>query len=373
MCIRDRWLALDRSELRAAADPNSASRLLARLDRVRQARRDAPLEITLRVSDDQRRGVDGVVLKFDAPSICVAWWTALSRARLEALGERGWQSALYESVATEKPFLGFGGDNSSTTARATDDSLPEKALSMAGPDAKAAYQALLKVIIRPPRATYDEKRLGLADFSVLREWRVHREDFVVRNDRGLEVRASLWAPSSKKEPPPCVVYAHGNACNRLGALSLLRPLCLGGIALCAVDCAGSGNSGGEFVSLGHFERDDVAAVVDELKRKKLVGRVALWGRSMGAATALLYASTRDPDVAAVVADSPYSGLVRLCRELVGKVRRRAEGDGDSSAPRNFVAGAVTEAALALVRSSVKHRAGFDVNVLRPLCTCTPAG
>ena len=39
---------------------------------------------------------------------------------------------------------------------------------MAGPDAKAAYQALLKVIIRPPRATYDEKRLGLSDFSVLR-------------------------------------------------------------------------------------------------------------------------------------------------------------------------------------------------------------
>ncbi|KAH8053899.1 palmitoyl-(protein) hydrolase [Aureococcus anophagefferens] len=87
---------------------------------------------------------------------------------------------------------------------------------------------------------------------------------------------------------------------------------------------------------------------------------------MGAATALLYASTRDPDVAAVVADSPYSGLVRLCRELVGKVRRRAEGDGDSSAPRNFVAGAVTEAALALVRSSVKHRAGFDVYDVAPI-------
>ena len=92
---------------------------MARLDRVRQARRDASLEITLRVSDDQRRGADGVVLKFDTPSKCVAWWTALSRARLEALGERGWQSALYERVATEKPFLGFGGANSSTTARDT--------------------------------------------------------------------------------------------------------------------------------------------------------------------------------------------------------------------------------------------------------------
>ena len=270
------------------------------------------------------------------------------------------------------------------------DSLPERAFSVAGPEVKAAYQSLLKVIIRPPRATYDERRLGVADFAIKTEATthrtfgalkssvtvVHREDLSVPNERGLEVRASLWTPRTvgvdydRLGPgghrPPCVVYVHGNACNRLGALSLLRPLCLGGIALCAVDCAGSGNSGGEFVSLGHFERDDVAAVVDELKRKKLVGRVALWGRSMGAATALLYASTRDPDVAAVVADSPYSGLVRLCRELVGKVRRRAEGDGDSSAPRNFVAGAVTEAALALVRSSVKHRAGFDVYDVAPI-------
>ena len=267
------------------------------------------------------------------------------------------------------------------------DSLPERAFSVAGPEVKAAYQSLLKVIIRPPRATYDERRLGVADFAIKTEATaqtslgpvksgvtvVHRVDLSVPNERGLEVRASLWAPrrvgadeGSAAPRPPCVVYVHGNACNRLGSLSLLRPLCIGGIALCAVDCAGSGNSGGEFVSLGHFERDDVAAVVDELKKRKLVGRIALWGRSMGAATALLYASTRDPDVAAVVADSPYSGLVRLCRELVGKVRRRAEGDGDASAPRNFVAGAVTEAALALVRSSVKHRAGFDVYDVAPI-------
>ena len=357
---RRKWLALDRSELRAAADPNEASRLLARLDRVRQARRDASLEITLRVSDDQRRGADGVVLKFDTPSKCVAWWTALSRARLEALGERGWQSALYESVATEKPFLGFGGDNSSTTARATDDSLPEKALSMAGPDAKAAYQALLKVIIRPPRATYDEKRLGLSDFSVLREWRVHREDFVVRNDRGLEVRASLWAPSKKSDtPPPCVVYAHGNACNRLGALSLLRPLCVGGVALCALDCAGSGNSGGEFVSLGFHERDDVFAVVDYLRRRALVSRVALWGRSAGASASILYAATRDPDVAGVVADSPFASLERLCRELVAKT---AATSGHAA----LAVGAATEAALAVVGASVRHRAGFDLAKVAPV-------
>jgi pimeloyl-ACP methyl ester carboxylesterase len=35
------------------------------------------------------------------------------------------------------------------------------------------------------------------------------------------------------------------------------------------------------------------AVVDTLRLAKRVGRVAVWGRSMGATTAMMYASTRD--------------------------------------------------------------------------------
>jgi len=343
------------------------------------------------------------------------------------------------------------------------DSLPERGFGLAGADVKAGYQALVKVVIRPPRATFDERRLGARDFgikpprlaqeqhgggakkSVVPEpVGVHRDDLAVRNERGIEVKYSLWSPTTTttttttttgsaekkkvppapREPPPCVVYVHGNACSRLGSLSLLRPFALGGVALCAIDCAGSGNSGGEFVSLGHYERDDVAAVVDDLRKRRLVGRVALWGRSMGAATALLYASTRDPHVAAVVADSPYSSLVDLCRELVAKARRQrqptppsgsttdgassriatrglsdgggGENRGEASSrrgpgvgggglsgttqnpqappqaqaptqgPRDLVLGAIAEAALSLVRSSVKHRAGFDIFDVAPI-------
>jgi len=140
------------------------------------------------------------------------------------------------------------------------------------------------------------------------------------------------------------------------------------MSLCAIDCCGSGNSGGEFVSLGHYERDDVAAVVDELRRRQLVGRVALWGRSMGASTALLYAATRDPCVAAVVADSPYASLVQLCRELVAKARAPAAAvanAGGEAARVDLVTAAVTEAALGLVRASVRHRAAFDIYDVAP--------
>jgi hypothetical protein len=52
-------------------------------------------------------------------------------------------------------------------------------------------------------------------------------------------------------------------------------------------------------SLGYWERDDLGAVVDYLRASGDVGAIALWGRSMGAATALLHGD-RDPSIAAMV-------------------------------------------------------------------------
>ena len=44
--------------------------------------------------------------------------------------------------------------------------------------------------------------------------------------------------------------------------------------------------------------------------------IGLWGRSMGAVTSILHAS-RDPSIAGMVLDSPFSNLTKLCLELVG--------------------------------------------------------
>ncbi len=57
--------------------------------------------------------------------------------------------------------------------------------------------------------------------------------------------------------------------------------------MCSFDFAGSGLSDGEYVSLGYYEKDDLAVVVEYLQNVRNVGPIALWGRSMGAATALM--------------------------------------------------------------------------------------
>ncbi len=58
--------------------------------------------------------------------------------------------------------------------------------------------------------------------------------------------------------------------------------------MCSFDFAGSGLSDGEYISLGYYEREDLAAVVEYLQKERNAGSIAIWGRSMGSATALMY-------------------------------------------------------------------------------------
>ena len=62
---------------------------------------------------------------------------------------------------------------------------------------------------------------------------------------------------------------------------------------------GSGQSDGKYVTLGWREQDDLALAIQHLRSLGTVSTIGLWGRSMGAVTALLY-SQRDPSIAGVV-------------------------------------------------------------------------
>ncbi|CAD7928688.1 unnamed protein product [Amoebophrya sp. A120] len=104
--------------------------------------------------------------------------------------------------------------------------------------------------------------------------------------------------SASSRPPPCVVYLHGNASCRLEAKETWDYVLSLGFSLFAFDFSGSGNSDGDYVSLGFYEREDLHTVVTHLREQDNVGPIMLWGRSMGAFTALSYCakygSTRTP-------------------------------------------------------------------------------
>lgn len=165
--------------------------------------------------------------------------------------------------------------------------------------AKLGYQQLVNAIIRPPRCNYSLEHLGPKTFKI-GDKKFYRRDFELRNPRGLLLMCSQWSPEVRaNDVLPCVIYMHGNSSARLeGIPQLLTVLALGATML-SFDFAGSGLSDGEYVSLGAFEKDDLKAVIEYLREEGLTSSIALWGRSMGAATAMLHGE-RDPSIAGMV-------------------------------------------------------------------------
>ena len=98
------------------------------------------------------------------------------------------------------------------------------------------------------------------------------------------------------------------------------------------------------------ESEDLRAVIAHLRAGGRVTKIGLWGRSMGAATSLFYGQ-KDPSVAALVLDSPFSKLTDLMHELVDTFGE----ERGVRVPRPLVKGAV-----ALLRFSIRRKAKFDI-------------
>ncbi|CDJ70048.1 hypothetical protein, conserved [Eimeria necatrix] len=178
------------------------------------------------------------------------------------------------------------------------------------------YGELVNFIIRPPRDNYKEEELGPPLFTMAGRL-YKRTDLELVNRRNMRLQCSHFEPvlsSRSKKKLPCVVYLHGNCSSRIEAMSALPVLLPQNITVFAFDFSGSGKSDGPYISLGWWERDDVDTVVEHLRCLDTVSAVGLWGRSMGAVTALLHAC-RDPTIGGVVLDSPFASLRRLAEEL----------------------------------------------------------
>ncbi|OMJ90911.1 hypothetical protein SteCoe_6675 [Stentor coeruleus] len=144
---------------------------------------------------------------------------------------------------------------------------------------------------------------------------------------------------------PCIVYCHGNSGSRLDCLDILEHLLPLNISILALDFSGSGQSDGDYVSMGHYEKDDIKVVVQYLERLG-TSHIGLWGRSMGAVSALLYSSySRNIDF--IIAESPFASLRTLCVELVNT---------HTKIPK-----ILAQLLVSRLRSGVKKTAKFDID------------
>lgn len=215
-------------------------------------------------------------------------------------------------------------------------------------------EQLVNFIIRPPRAEYDPKNDLLdQEFMLKGKW-FQRKDLEVVNSRGDVLQCSHYVPivSPDGKPLPCVIYCHGNSGCRADASEAAIILLPSNITVFTLDFSGSGLSGGEHVTLGWHEKDDLKAVVDHLRADGNVSLIGLWGRSMGAVTSLMYGA-EDPSIAGMVLDSPFSDLVDLMMELVDTYKFRL--------PKFTV-----KFAIQYMRKAIQKKAKFDITDLNTI-------
>lgn len=213
---------------------------------------------------------------------------------------------------------------------------------------------LVSFVIRPPRAEYTPEEDLLGPIFTIKGRRYQRYDLELVNLRGHTLQCSHYMPvnQSKDELLPCVIYCHGNSGCRADANEAAVMLLPSNITVFALDFAGSGMSGGEYVTLGQYEMQDVATAVDHLRVEGRTSLIGLWGRSMGAVTALLYGAT-DPSIAGMVLDSPFSNLNGLIMELVDVYKIRLPKFG-------------VKLAVHYMRRVIRQKANFDIQELDSL-------
>uniref|UniRef100_A0A453I2V0 Serine aminopeptidase S33 domain-containing protein n=1 Tax=Aegilops tauschii subsp. strangulata TaxID=200361 RepID=A0A453I2V0_AEGTS len=185
------------------------------------------------------------------------------------------------------------------------------------------------------------------EFMLKGRW-FQRKDLEVVNSQGKKLQCSHYIPAVIPEGTalPCVIYCHGNSGCRADASEAAIILLPSNITVFTLDFSGSGLSEGEHVTLGWNEKEDLKAVVNYLRTDGNISCIALWGRSMGAVTSLMYGA-EDPSIAGMVLDSPFSNLVDLMMELVDTYKYPL--------PKFTV-----KLAIQHMRKIVKKKAGFDI-------------
>eukprot|EP01091_Cochliopodium_minus_P011286 TRINITY_DN3160_c0_g1_i1.p1 TRINITY_DN3160_c0_g1~~TRINITY_DN3160_c0_g1_i1.p1 ORF type:complete len:539 (+),score=125.53 TRINITY_DN3160_c0_g1_i1:85-1701(+) len=224
-----------------------------------------------------------------------------------------------------------------------------------------------EMLVRPPRAYYTKRELGPNKFSIGGKKYI-RKDFKIKNERGHELVCSHYKldktsnmgeeTTSEDEKPPIVVYSHGNAGCRLACFDEV-PFCLHyGMELFSYDFSGCGRSDGEKISLGYFEKSDLSACVNYLVKEKY-SRIGLWGRSMGAATTILYASeTTLENIKCMVVDSPFTSIYDIAMYL-------ATNQIQIRIPK-FLLGFFAKIGIGKLKSMILKEENFDIYKVNPL-------
>ncbi|MGA9364644.1 MAG: alpha/beta hydrolase [Bacteroidota bacterium] len=203
------------------------------------------------------------------------------------------------------------------------------------------------IILQPHRITAEDYRrctnvISPADLQLpFNELSVHTNDGVTLVG---------WFVSADSPAKGTIIYLHGVGDNRISGLPVAKTFCDHGYNVCLYDSRRHGDSGGKFCTYGYQEKFDVEAVIGLLGRSygSSLGRIGLFGVSMGAAVALQSAAI-DDRIVAVVAEGCFTDLRTISLDRQRRIiKLRWEFLGN------------------LVMNKAERIAGFECDVVSPL-------
>lgn len=110
---------------------------------------------------------------------------------------------------------------------------------------------------------------------------------------------------------PLIVYSHSHSGNKAEGVNLFEAL-IARYSFVIFDYTGYGYSDSDHCTLGLKEKDDLEAVINYSKTVYGFQRVYVWGRSMGAVTALLLTeASRNSCCQGMIIDSPFSSTKEM--------------------------------------------------------------
>jgi len=231
-----------------------------------------------------------------------------------------------------------------------------------------------RLICRPPRSQYTALHLGPPRLRVLlptgpktqrRSSPFLRKDLQLRNPRGHLLECSHFQPAAtdNEQKLPCVIFCHGSSSCRMDAFQVMPWLLQYKVTLFCFDFAGSGLSGGDYVTLGRHEEEDILTVINYIVHNNLASSIGLWGKSMGAVASLFRAS-KDRRIDACVLDSPFADFRQVVLQTLSSMDHL-----------QWLPTPAIDLCLSVIANDVQQRVGFDPRDLQPIidapkCLCS---
>lgn len=119
-----------------------------------------------------------------------------------------------------------------------------------------------------------------------------------------------WVTPKNEKPESIILLLHGIGGGKEHFYELAKSLAEQQIASVVYDARGHGESEGQYISYGYFEKQDVSVIVEAAKQRYPDIPIGIWGNSMGGAVAI-QALAIEPQLDFGIIESTFTDLTQI--------------------------------------------------------------